>query len=137
MPWKPGQSGNPNGRPPRETERSYIDVMAKRLDVATWDRIVTQAVKDAEAGDRFARNFLANYMMGRPIERIKSEQDWTPEQLAAALDAPPGGDVGETQAQETQTDTSAGNGSAVLQRETDSVARDEEGTGEEAKDDSG
>jgi len=60
--------------------------MAQRISAEDWGKIVDQARADALAGDRFARNFIANYLMGRPVERIKEETDWTPEQIAAALD---------------------------------------------------
>ena len=61
--FAPGNKASP-GRPRRRTENEYIDVTVKRVSLAKWQRIVDRAVTDAEAGDRYARRFLADYLLG-------------------------------------------------------------------------
>lgn len=88
MPWQPGQSGNPKGRAPRATERAYLATVQRLCDPKTWGRIVERAIVDALDGDRHAREWLGNYLLGRPTPLVENE---TPEaapttaDLAAAL----------------------------------------------------
>lgn len=61
-------AGNPGGpgRPPRQTEREYLDATAEVCDVAAWRDIVARAVRYAKAGDSNARMFIARYVLGLP-----------------------------------------------------------------------
>jgi len=63
--FAPGNPGGP-GRPRRETERAYVAIMAEACPPETWRAIVESAVRDAGQGDRYAREWLASYLMGRP-----------------------------------------------------------------------
>jgi hypothetical protein len=63
--FAPGWRGGP-GRPRRATEAQYLARLSEAVPLETWDRIVQKAVEDALAGDRHARAFLANYLIGRP-----------------------------------------------------------------------
>jgi hypothetical protein len=58
-----GNSGGP-GRPPRQTEATYLRATAAACSLADWKEIVTRAVADAKTGDAKAREFLARYVLG-------------------------------------------------------------------------
>lgn len=85
--WKPGQTGNPRGRPRRVVEQEYVDAVLGACPLKDWKRVVRQAVKDAQAGDHKAREFLAKYLApvpdrvevsgvgGAPIETAVTHKD--------------------------------------------------------------
>lgn len=82
--WKPGQTGNAGGRP-RNYERRLCDVVeamtaddpvidpeialdpdTKKLRrIPAYEAIVKRAVLDAVQGDRYARDFIADRLMGK------------------------------------------------------------------------
>ena len=74
-PWKPGQSGNPGGRP---RTRPHTDELAKLLegeapnsDGKSWAFVIAEALlKRARKGDVRAFAVLANRMEGRPHQSI-------------------------------------------------------------------
>ena len=61
--WRQGTSGNPRGRPKRETEREYLAVVMRLCPPETWAQVVERAVLDAQAGDAKAREWLARYLL--------------------------------------------------------------------------
>ena len=65
-----GNPGNPNaqGRPRRVTERDYLIVLTEECPPERWRLICRRATADAEAGDRWAREWVARYLMGNPAE---------------------------------------------------------------------
>jgi hypothetical protein len=65
-----GWRGGP-GRPKRVTEVQYLASLSDAVPLETWDRIVRKAVEDALTGDRHARAFLANYLIGRPKQAVE------------------------------------------------------------------
>jgi hypothetical protein len=68
--FAPGWRGGP-GRPRRATEAEYAIALRAAVPLGAWTRIVRKAVDDALAGDRQARTFLANYLIGRPIPAVE------------------------------------------------------------------
>ena len=64
--WKPGQSGNPKGRPSKEVEREYLDIMITACTPERWANIVERAIHDAEKGDKFARDWVSAHLIGEP-----------------------------------------------------------------------
>jgi len=73
-PFKPGQSGNPKGRPKKGSAIS--DILNKIGDkqysnnITYREQMLTMAYKLAIAGDAAARNFIADRTEGKAIERV-------------------------------------------------------------------
>jgi len=90
MPWQPGQSGNPAGRPRREVEERYLRVFRRAVKVGDWRDILDKAVELAKEGDKDARKFLAEYLVGKPTEYVNADvstnagtvEDMTDDELA-------------------------------------------------------
>jgi len=62
--FAPGNPGGP-GRPCRDTERACLAAMAEAYPPETWKQIVETAVLHGGQGDRYAREWLASYLVGR------------------------------------------------------------------------
>ena len=64
--WKPGQSGNPSGRP----KKGFA--IAERIRSAVgdddWNEIISCAVVQAKEGDKSARDFLVDRTEGKPTQ---------------------------------------------------------------------
>jgi len=48
--------------------RRYTEVLLEVLTLARWRKICRQAVTDAETGDKIARKWVGDYVLGRVIE---------------------------------------------------------------------
>ncbi len=57
-----GNRGGP-GRPPRQTERAYLETTLASCPLEAWRDIVARAVEDAKQGDAKARQFLADHLL--------------------------------------------------------------------------
>jgi hypothetical protein len=73
--FKKGVSGNPKGRKPREVERDYLTIFRSRVSPEDWGEIIDKAVSDAIRGDSVARKFIADYMIGVPVQKIDAKVD--------------------------------------------------------------
>jgi hypothetical protein len=76
--WKPGQSGNPNGRPKKENSIAHI-LDEKLAEISDWDEfgkrtalemIVDKAIAQAIGGDKDARNWVSDRKEGKALERV-------------------------------------------------------------------
>lgn len=65
-----GHSGGP-GRPKKEREERFKEITLSSVTYADWKEIVEKAVVQAKRGDNQARKFLADYLMGPPIQRTE------------------------------------------------------------------
>lgn len=58
------------GRPPRDAELIYLSKLTEQCSEDRWSKIVERAVTDAENGNPKAREWLASYLIGRPMHRL-------------------------------------------------------------------
>ena len=65
--------GNPKGRAPVEKERAYYDKTIMSVSLADWGEVVRKAVYQAKRGDRYARRWLGDYLIGPAIQRLELE----------------------------------------------------------------
>jgi hypothetical protein len=75
-PWKPGQSGNPGGRPKRDAITSALLLQLEQPNTDTEtiaDSIAAVLVKRALSGDVRAIREIADRTEGRPRQQIKVE----------------------------------------------------------------
>lgn len=63
-----GNGGGP-GRPKKEREDRYREILLNTCTFEDWKSIVEKAVKQAKSGDSVARKFLADYFIGPPVQR--------------------------------------------------------------------
>lgn len=64
-----GQSGNPAGRPPKVREERYREILLSTVTFEAWEDIVRKAADQAKKGDAVARKWLADYLVGVPVQR--------------------------------------------------------------------
>jgi hypothetical protein len=66
--FKKGQSGNPGGRPAHQTK--YLKSLVKLVNRNDWELIIKKAIVQAKNGDKSAREFLADYCLGKPQQAV-------------------------------------------------------------------
>lgn len=68
-----GNVGNPNGRAPKEREERYYEITMSAVTYEEWRAIVLKAKDQAKHGDAAARKWLADYLMGPPVQKNENE----------------------------------------------------------------
>ena len=68
-----GTSGNPNGRSKKVREDKYLHIAMNTCTYADWERIIEKAVLQARSGDSVARKWLADYLIGPPVQKNENE----------------------------------------------------------------
>ena len=63
-----GHPGGP-GRPTKEREERFYEITLTAVTFDDWKAIVTKAKEQAKRGDAVARKWLADYLMGPPVQR--------------------------------------------------------------------
>jgi hypothetical protein len=63
--FRKGNNGGP-GRPRRAVEADYLSALSDAVPLGIWKKIVEKAVEGALAGDRHAREWVGNYLLGKP-----------------------------------------------------------------------
>ncbi|MFH1486070.1 MAG: hypothetical protein ABIH46_08370 [Chloroflexota bacterium] len=63
------------GGPSLKLQARYRLAMVSRVSFDDWCEIIDAAVDDAKKGDRYAREFLAKYIMGPPPEEAPKIED--------------------------------------------------------------
>ena len=66
-----GASGNPGGRP--KHSKDYQEAIKAACTPAKWRKIINQAITDATQGDRWARQWLSDYVLGKPTNYVHVE----------------------------------------------------------------
>lgn len=66
-----GSVGNPKGRPPKAREERYYEITLSTVTFADWEEIIRKAADQAKRGDYQARKFLADYLLGPPLQRAQ------------------------------------------------------------------
>ena len=90
--FEPGASGNPNGRPKKEREERFLEITLSAVTYKDWREIIKRAVEQAKKGNPQARKFLADYLVGTPVQKsdidlnVKGALDVTSDRLATALE---------------------------------------------------
>lgn len=68
-----GKSGNPGGRPINQTK--YLKKIDTAMKITDWREIVKKAIEQAKRGDPKARQWLSDYLMGKPQQIIDITTD--------------------------------------------------------------
>ena len=63
-----GNGGGP-GRPKKAREEKYLDILLSIITPDEWAKVCSVALSRAKAGDSRAREWLANYIVGKPVEK--------------------------------------------------------------------
>lgn len=65
--------GNPGGpgRPPKEREEKYYEILLNTVTFADWKEIIQKAAAQAKKGDATARKWLSDYIVGAPVQRVE------------------------------------------------------------------
>ena len=66
------------GRKKRSIEERYLEVFKKTVSEDDWTEIIAKAVTDAKRGDSMARKFIADYIIGPPVQRTDLTTDGKP-----------------------------------------------------------
>jgi hypothetical protein len=65
-----GNKASP-GRKPKERELRYYDILMSTVTFEVWAEIVKKAAEQAKKGDQAARKWLADYLVGPPVNRTE------------------------------------------------------------------
>ena len=68
--FKKGNVGGP-GRPKKEREERFYEILVTTVTFERWKKIVSKAAEQAERGDQAARKWLADYLIGAPVQRTE------------------------------------------------------------------
>lgn len=63
-----GHSGGP-GRPKKKREDRFMEITLSTVTFADWKDIVARAVSKAKTGDKDARKWLSDYLIGPPTQK--------------------------------------------------------------------
>ena len=71
--WKPGQSGNPAGRPKKAREEAYLSVVREKLSPERLGEVLEELLNDKSWRARMAAVELSlAYTLGKPVHRTES-----------------------------------------------------------------
>lgn len=77
--FKPGQSGNPGGRPKKlpELQDLLADVLSEKSNgISTAEAILRKWIKMAKTGNLKAGELLINYAYGKPTQKMAMDDDY-------------------------------------------------------------
>ena len=64
-----GSVPNPNGRPSKAREERFYEITLSTVTLTDWKEIIEKAATQAKRGDSQARKFLADYLIGPPVQK--------------------------------------------------------------------
>jgi hypothetical protein len=70
-----GHADQGAGRKPKAIEEQYLEAFRASVSPDDWQAIIKRAVNDAKQGDAQARKFIADYMIGQPVQRQEIKVD--------------------------------------------------------------
>lgn len=77
------------GRKPRRTEDQYLRATINSVTLADWKDIVDKAVAQAKRGDSRARQWLSDYLLGKPQQKVDVTSDGGPMVIQISWDDAP------------------------------------------------
>lgn len=72
--FKPGQTGNPDGRP---KVRHLRDMLREEISESEWLEMIYKTAERAKKGDTAAMKLLAEYRDGKPSQPIEADGEIT------------------------------------------------------------
>lgn len=78
-PWKPGESGNPNGRPKKG--QAVTDILRETVDKQS---LVEKLLELAQEGDLAALKYCIDRLDGKPVETVNQTVRNVPEYVGFA-----------------------------------------------------
>jgi len=58
------------GRPKKKREERYLEITLNTVTFEKWKKIIEKAAEQAARGDKDARKFLAEYLLGKPDNNL-------------------------------------------------------------------
>lgn len=58
------------GRKSRAVEVAYLKIFKETVSPVDWKAIIERTIKDAKVGDATARKFIADYLIGAPVQKV-------------------------------------------------------------------
>lgn len=59
------------GRPKRKVEEQYLEMLRHAVKPEDWEHIIYTAIAFAKANDARAREWLSDYLLGKPAQEVK------------------------------------------------------------------
>lgn len=69
--WTKGKAPEGAGRPKKDREVRYLEIAKSSIPFHRWKNVIVKALEQAEQGDKDARKFLADYLMGKPTDKLE------------------------------------------------------------------
>lgn len=79
--FKPGQSGNPNGRPKSTLNKTLAKLLANKCPGRTFtneEAVCRVVVELAKEGDKDMINFIWDRIVGKPLQTLSSDNPNVP-----------------------------------------------------------
>lgn len=69
MPFQKGNKLSP-GRPRRSIEEKRLKELRRKVTTAEWNEIIDKVIALAKRGEKWAVEFLAGYLIGKPAQTV-------------------------------------------------------------------